>query len=468
MATFLIVDDEETFSKNAARFLEKGGHTVRTAATGGAGLCAFAECSPDAVVLDYRLPDIDGIAVIARIREQDATVPILMITGHGSIELAVEAMKAGANDLLTKPVALADLRQRLVVLAQRQLESSRLQYYEARDRTAGGLDAIIGESTAIRDLRDRIARITDVVVDGAMPPVLIIGETGTGKELVARACHFGSARREKPFIELNCAAIPANLLESELFGHERGAFTDARERKHGLIEAADGGTLFLDEIGEMDIGMQAKLLKVIEDGKLRRVGSVQERKVDICVLAATNQDLEERIRLGAFRADLYFRLAVLKIRVPALCERTGDALVLARHFLAEFARRYRKPGIRFAPAAEAVIAGHGWPGNVRELRNVVEQAVLLAAGEVISIGELMLSQAPVAVVAAPAAATPPVSADVADTGSSLDRVEREMLLQALNVASGNVSKAARELGVSRDTLRYRMEKHGLAGGRAGS
>ena len=417
MATFLIVDDEETFSKNAARFLEKGGHTVRTAATGGAGLSAFAECSPDAVVLDYRLPDIDGIAVIARIRAQDATVPILMITGHGSIELAVEAMKAGANDLLTKPVALADLRQRLVQLAQRQLDASRLQYYEARDRTAGGLDAIVGESAVMRDLRDRIGRVADVVVDGAIPPVLIIGETGTGKELVARACHFGSARRDKPFIELNCAAIPANLLESELFGHERGAFTDAKERKHGLIEAADGGTLFLDEIGEMDIGMQAKLLKVIEDGKLRRVGSVQERKVDVCVLAATNQDLEERIRLGAFRADLYFRLAVLKVRVPALRERAGDAPLLARHFLVEFARRYRKPGIRFAPGVEAAIEAHAWPGNVRELRNVVEQAVLLAGGETIDAGELMLPQASAAVMASAAnRPPPPLSADAADSG----------------------------------------------------
>ena len=466
MATFLIVDDEETFSKNAARFLEKGGHTVRTAATGGAGLSAFAECSPDAVVLDYRLPDIDGIAVIARIRAQDATVPILMITGHGSIELAVEAMKAGANDLLTKPVALADLRQRLVQLAQRQLDASRLQYYEARDRTAGGLDAIVGESAVMRDLRDRIGRVADVVVDGAIPPVLIIGETGTGTELVARACHFGSARRDKPFIELNCAAIPANLLESELFGHERGAFTDAKERKHGLIEAADGGTLFLDEIGEMDIGMQAKLLKVIEDGKLRRVGSVQERKVDVCVLAATNQDLEERIRLGAFRADLYFRLAVLKVRVPALRERAGDAPLLARHFLVEFARRYRKPGIRFAPGVEAAIEAHAWPGNVRELRNVVEQAVLLAGGETIDAGELMLPQASAAVMASAAnRPPPPLSADAADSGSTLERVEREMLLQALTEAGGNVSKAARELGVSRDTLRYRMEKHGLAGGR---
>jgi two-component system response regulator AtoC len=472
MATFLIVDDEETFSKNAAKFLEKGGHTVRTAATGGAGISAFTECSPDAVVLDFRLPDIDGLTVIARIRALDAAVPILMITGHGSIELAVEAMKAGANDLLTKPVALGDLRQRLVQLAQRQLEATRLQYYETRERGTGGLGAIVGDSAVMHELRERIARIADVDVKGAVPPVLIIGETGTGKELVARACHFGSARRDRPFIEINCAAIPANLLESELFGHERGAFTDAKERKHGLIEAADGGTLFLDEIGEMDVGMQAKLLKVIEDGKLRRVGSLQERKVDVCVLAATNQDLEERIRQGAFRADLYFRLAVLKIRVPALRDRDGDALVLARHFLAEFARRYRKPGIRFDSTAEAALAAHAWPGNVRELRNVVEQAVLLAGADVIAAGALMLPQPalPAAAPTAPpgvATATTASAADPADGGSTLDRVEREMLLQALAVSGGNVSKAARELGVSRDTLRYRMDKHGLGNGRSG-
>lgn len=455
MATILIIDDEETFLKNTARFLDKAGHTVLTATTAAAGLEAFAKGSPDAVVVDFRLPDRDGIAVIRCLRDLDTRVPILMITGHGNIELAVEAMKAGANDLLTKPVALSELRQRLGTLTERLRAADRLRYFEAREREAG--QTIIGESPAIRVLRERLARIAEVDDSEGLPPVLITGETGTGKELVARACHFGSRRSGQPFIELNCAAIPANLLETELFGHERGAFTDAKERKIGLLEAAEGGTLFLDEIGEMDLALQAKLLKVIEDRRFRRIGSVLERQVNLRIIAATNQDLEERIPRGAFRADLYFRLRVLQLAIPPLRQREGDALVLARHFLAAFARRYRKDGLEFSGAAEAAMAAHSWPGNVRELRNVVEQAVLLTRGTEITPADLLLP--------APQP-TPPWSAPLqspAGNGSALARIEREMLTKALADTAGNVSKAARVLGISRDTLRYRMEKHGLSG-----
>ena len=456
MASILIIDDETTLARNAARFLEKGGHGATTASTGREGLKLFGELRPDAVVLDFRLPDMDGLAVIAAIRADDTQVPIIMITGHGSIELAVAAMKAGANDLLTKPVALGELRQRIAQLTQRQLESSRLQYYEARERDRSQLDAIVGSSPAVAELRDRIARIAGVEGIETLPPVLIIGETGTGKELVARACHFCSPRRDKPFVELNCAAIPASLLESELFGHERGAFTDALERKLGLLEAADGGTLFLDEIGEMDRGLQAKLLKVLEDGRLRRLGSVQERQVNVRIVAATNQDLEKHIEAGLFRADLYFRLRVLQIHVPPLNAREGDVLVLARHFLADFAHRYRKGALELTPAAERLLVDHDWPGNVRELRNLMEQAALLASDSLIGPDDLPLS--PARRLGNPAAA--------ADTGTSaLERVERDLLVQALADTRGNVSQAARQLGISRDTLRYRMEKHGLPGKR---
>ncbi|WP_300439627.1 sigma-54 dependent transcriptional regulator [Zoogloea sp.] len=456
MTSILIIDDETTLARNAARFLEKGGHGATTASTGREGLKLFGELQPDAVVLDFRLPDMDGLAVIAAIRADDAQVPIIMITGHGSIELAVEAMKAGANDLLTKPVALGELRQRIAQLTQRQRENSRLQYYEARERDRSQLDAIVGASPAVAELRDRIARIASVEGIETLPPVLIIGETGTGKELVARACHFCSPRRDKPFVEVNCAAIPASLLESELFGHERGAFTDARERKLGLLEAADGGTLFLDEIGEMDRGLQAKLLKVLEDGRLRRLGSVQERQVNVRILAATNQDLEKHIEAGLFRADLYFRLRVLQIHVPPLNAREGDVLVLARHFLADFAQRYRKGALQLSPAAERLLVDHDWPGNVRELRNLMEQAALLASDSLIGPDDLPLSPA----------RRPGNPAAAPDTGTSaLERVERDLLVQALADTRGNVSQAARQLGISRDTLRYRMEKHGLPGKR---
>ncbi|HNE38898.1 sigma-54 dependent transcriptional regulator [Accumulibacter sp.] len=457
MPAILIIDDEETFVKNAARFLAKSGHEVSTALTASAGLELFGATAPDAVILDYRLPDMDGVSLIQRLRTHDQAVPIVMITGHGSIELAVDAMKAGANDLLTKPVALSDLRQRLENLTRRQLDSSRLRYFEAREHDAR--QQILGESPAIVALRTRIARIAEAQGAHSLPPVLITGETGTGKELVARAFHYDGARCSRPFIELNCAAIPATLLEAELFGHERGAFTDAKERRIGLLEAADGGTLFLDEVAEMDLALQAKLLKVIEDGRFRRIGSVHERQADLRIVAATHQDLEERIGQGAFRADLYFRLRVLQVNVPPLRERAGDALLLAGRFLDEFAHRYRRVSLRFSAQAARAITEHHWPGNVRELRNVVEQAVLLSTDSEIGLQDLCLPARRTTGEAT--AGTMPTAAREAADGSTLDRLEREALIGALTDAGHNVSQAARTLGISRDTLRYRMEKHRL-------
>jgi two-component system, NtrC family, response regulator AtoC len=456
MTSILIIDDEETFARNAARYLERAGHLVQTAHTLTEGMQLFEAQRPEVVVLDYRLPDGTGLELIQRIRRLDEAVHLMLITGHGTIELAVEAMKAGAHDLLTKPVALSDLRERLAALTQRQRASGRLRYFEARERNADHV--ILGESGPVQALRERIDRIAAVDGEGMLPPVLIMGETGTGKELVARACHYQSARRDKPFIELNCAAFPQNLLETELFGHERGAFTDAKERKLGLLEAADGGTLFLDEVGELDVLLQAKLLKVIEDGRFRRVGSVQEQQVYVRIVAATNQALEDRVARGLFRADLYFRLRVLQVQVPPLRERTGDALLLARHFCQLFAQRYRRGILGMSEQAQAAIAAHAWPGNVRELRNVMEQAVLLCSGQSISAIDLMLPASSGLVQVS--VRVPGAEAD-AEAGSTLDRVERELLVKALAEARHNVSQAARALGISRDTLRYRLEKHGL-------
>jgi two-component system, NtrC family, response regulator AtoC len=455
MSSILIIDDEETYAKNAARFLARAGHETATAATLTQGLQLFRELAPDVVILDYRLPDGTGLEFLQKARATESDAHIILITGHGTIELAVEAMKAGADDLLTKPVALSALRDRITALAQRQRASSRLKFFEAREREAS--HSIRGESSAMLALVQRIERIAAVEGDGMLPPVLITGETGTGKELVARACHFWSARRDQPFIEINCAALPAQLLENELFGHERGAFTDAKERKIGLIEAADGGTLFLDEVGEMDLSLQAKLLKVIEDGRFRRIGSVQEQQVHVRIVAATNRELEQRVDDGAFRADLYFRLRVLQLNVPALREREGDAVLLAQHFCQEFAQRYRRPLLRLSPEAQALVQAHHWPGNVRELRNVMEQAVLLAAGDLITAQDLMLPASAVRALEAPPAPGKEPSAGAA--GSVLERMERDMLVNALRDAQNNVSQAARLLGISRDTLRYRMEKH---------
>jgi two-component system response regulator AtoC len=474
MPHILIVDDEATFARNAARFLERAGHELTVAGTVSEGRAAFGACRPDIVVLDHRLPDGTGMQLLEELRAQDASVPIVLITGHGSIALAVEAMKAGADDLLTKPVSLSDLRQRIEKLAQRQREASRLRYFEGREREAP--NALLGQAPAMEALRARIERIAALDGGGLLPPILITGETGTGKELVARACHYGGPRAPQPFVEINCAALPATLLETELFGHERGAFTDARQRKLGLLEAADGGTLFLDEVGDMELALQAKLLKVIEDGRYRRIGAVQERQAQVRIVAATNQDLEARVAQGLFRADLYFRLRVLQLQVPPLRERAGDALLLARHFCAQFAQRYRRAGLHLTPEAEAAIERHSWPGNVRELRNLLEQAVMLARGPAITRDELMLPPAP-AVPPAPSAPTAPSPSSAApghatmaptppEAGapvSALDRAEREQIVQAMQAAQHNISLAARMLGISRDTLRYRLDKHGLRG-----
>ncbi len=461
MAIVLIVDDEATFARNAARFLERAGHQASVAGTVAQAQAMLREQAPDVVVLDYRLPDGTGMDLIQHIRSSEAQLPIVLITGHGSIELAVQAMKAGANDLLTKPVGLPELRSRVEALARHQRDASRLQYFEAREREAG--HELIGDSPAMQALRERIDRIAAIDSEGMRPPVLITGETGSGKELVARGCHYRSPRRHQPFVEINCAAMPAQLVEAELFGYERGAFTDAKQRKLGLLEAADGGTLFLDEIGDMDLLQQAKLLKVIEDGRLRRIGGVQEQQVALRIVAATHQDLEARVAQGAFRADLYFRLRVLQLKVPPLRERAGDALLLARHFCQGFAQRYRRPQLRLSAAAEAAIARHDWPGNVRELRNLIEQAVMLAPGSEIGAADLMLPDTAPAAVGVPGTTGPAAEAALpaGASGSVLERLEREQLVAAMQAAGQNVSLAARQLGITRDTLRYRLDKHGL-------
>lgn len=456
MSNILVVDDEETFLKNTAKFLARSGHAVAMAGTVKEGLALFQSSPPDAIVLDYRLPDGTGLEFIQRVREADPQVHIVLITGHGTIELAVEAMKAGATDLMTKPVSLRELAVRLESILQTQRDSGRLKYLEAKDRSAEY--AILGAHPAIEAMKQRIERMAKIEGVGMLPPILITGETGTGKELVARACHFQSPRAHKPFVEINCAAIPANLLETEVFGHERGAFTDAKDRRIGLLEAANGGSLFLDEIGDMDLNLQAKLLKVIEDGRFRRVGAVQEQQVNVRLIAATNQNLDNRVAQGQFRADLYFRLRVLQVPIPPLRERGSDALLLASHFCEVFAQRYRKGKVVLDSSAEQAIQHHFWPGNVRELRNLMEQAVLLATTDRLHATDLMLPAVRPSRAEAPMGNPHPPAED----GSKLDVVERELLIKALANAQNNVSQAARDLGISRDTMRYRLEKHGIA------
>jgi DNA-binding NtrC family response regulator len=452
----LIIEDEETLARNIAAYLRRAGYETAHAEDAERGLALLGAFAPDVVLLDYNLPGMDGLEALRRIREIDRRVKVIMMTGHGSVRIAVEAMKASAFDYVAKPVVLAELRSMIDKAIGDERRDEALAHAQ-RGAGNAGLAAIVGESPPVRALKDTIRQLIAGEAglgEAVPPPVLITGETGAGKELVARAIHYEGARSARPFVEINCGSIPGNLLESELFGYERGAFTDAKERKIGLVEAADGGTLFLDEVGDMELALQVKLLRVLEEKVIRRLGSVRDRVVNVRILSATNRPLEDLVADGRFRSDLLFRLRIVALHVPPLRERPGDALLLAESFLARFAASYGKRDLALAPVARDAIASYGWPGNVRELRNVVEQAVLLAQGSLLDEGSLRLSSGFGA--AATARATPPVAA-----GKTLDEVEREMLARALEQTGWNVTRAAAALGVSRDTLRYRIAKFGM-------
>ena len=460
----LVIEDEAVLAKNILIYLERYGYEVHLAQSAEEGLGLLDSVHPDAVLLDFNLPGIHGLEALARIRAFDPGIRVLMLTGHGNVEMAVDAMKAGAFDFLTKPVALSKLRLLLDKAIDETRRDSALDYYQKRDAQSAVLEGLLGKSPPMLALKQTIAQLVQAesqMRDADAPAVLVLGETGTGKEGVARALHFTGPRHAKPFVELNCAALPAQLLESELFGHERGAFTDARERKLGMVETAEGGTLFLDEIGDMGIALQAKLLRLLEEKTVRRIGSVREQRVDVRIVAATHRPLEALVREGRFRADLYFRLGVVQMRLAPLRERGHDILLLARHFLQHHAARYGKPVPALADAAEDVLLNHRWPGNVRELRNVIEQAVLLNSGAVIAARQLALSHLGSDLTAAPDRVASESTAHQLPAERTLPEMERQALVNALQLSEGNVTRAARELGISRDTLRYRIEKYGL-------
>jgi two-component system response regulator AtoC len=456
----LLVEDNATLAKNIATSLRQHGYTVRIAAHGTQGLSQADAFPTDVALVDYNLPGMDGLEVLRRLRTQSPRVKTIMITGHGSVEIAVEAMKSGACDYLSKPVALGD-----VLLAVEQamgpLPVAVPGDVPVPSPPRAGLERLLGESPPMLALKEALLRLFEAeasLKDHDRPTVLVTGETGTGKELVARAIHDGGPLRGGPFVELNCAALPAALVESELFGFERGAFTDARERKQGIVELARGGTLFLDEIGELDLPVQSKLLKLIEDRVTRRLGGLRETHTHVRIVAATNQLLERQVARGEFRADLYFRLRIVHLHVPALRQRGADILLLARHFLAAHGERYGKAGLRLTPAGERLLLDYPWPGNVRELRNCLEQAVLMAQGDVIDAEQLVLS--PTASAGWEPAATTAVGA-LPEQGLVLEEVEGTLMRQALLRTRWNVTRAAKLLGMSRDTLRYRIEKFDL-------
>jgi DNA-binding NtrC family response regulator len=456
----LIVEDERVLAEAMTDYLARHGFETAMAGSGEAALDAIHRSEPDLVVLDYQLPGMDGLEVLREIRQRAPQAEVVMLTAHGSVKTAVEAMRAGAFDYLTKPVDLEELALVLGRARSHARLERELRLLQSAGRGAPG-ERIVGTSEATRSLRAQVERLAGLDQGpGGAPPVLISGETGTGKGLVARAIHDLSPRAERPFVEVNCGAIPAQLLESEMFGYERGAFTDARAAKPGLFEAADGGTLFLDEVGAMPLALQVKLLKAIEDRSVRRLGGLRQKTVDVRIVAATNADLDRSAQEGTFRADLLYRLKVLTLVLTPLRSRPEDVVPLARHFLAEAGRRYRRPR-RLTPDAEASLRAYEWPGNVREVANVIERAVLLHEGEEIGAGVLGLPALARGGALVEVGGGGGVKIDFSQGGLSLSELERTLIVEALKATGGNRRRAAELLGISVETLRYRMEKHAL-------
>jgi len=452
VASLLVIEDEALLGRQIARALAAAGHEVRVEASAAAGIAAFEASAPDLVLLDLRLPDQSGLDVLERLRALDAEPPVVLMTAYGSVADAVEAMRRGAADYLQKPLDLEELRLLVERVLARTRRDRELAWLRRRDRALP--EGLIGRDPALVAVFDQARRIREAgLPPGKRPAILISGETGTGKGMVARALHevLGGG----PFLEVNCTAMPETLVEAELFGHERGSFTDAKTERVGLFEAAEGGMLFLDEIGHASLSTQAKLLKVIEDKRVRRLGSSRERAVDVHVIAATNRDLDEAVAAREFREDLLHRLRVLSVEVPPLRARSGDLALLARHFCAELGALYGR-ALELAPAGLAELERYPWPGNVRELRNVIERAVLLASGATLG------SEVFAALLRPPARDAEADPFRLPEGGISLEALERDLIRQALERAGGNRTRAAALLGLTRDTLRYRLEKYGIA------
>ncbi|MEJ5360031.1 MAG: sigma-54 dependent transcriptional regulator [Desulfobacterales bacterium] len=440
-ARILVVDDELIMRESLARWLERDGHAVATAASGEEALAKCREARYDILLLDIKLEGMSGLEVLRRIKEEDPDAAVIMITAYGSIPTAIEAMKNGAADYLLKPFEPEELGVVIENLLRRREQARETLYLRERVREAARFENLIGQSPAMQQVFQLIA---DVAPTDA--PVLIDGETGTGKGLAARAVHSLSARREGPFVAVHCAAIPETLMESELFGHMRGAFTDAKETKRGRLEMAHGGTLFLDEIGEVGMRTQIDLLRVLEDGVFYRVGGTQPLEADFRVIAATNLDLERAVREGRFRGDLFYRLNVVRITMPPLRHRKQDIPLLAEHFLRRYALEARRPVERIGRDALDAMMVYDWPGNVRELENAIERAVVVGKGPQIRAEDLPITARP----SAPAG--PAVR---------LEEVEREHIRRVLDECGWNITRSARRLGIDRSTLYGKIRRWGL-------
>ncbi|MDP2307288.1 MAG: sigma-54 dependent transcriptional regulator [Pseudomonadota bacterium] len=451
----LVCDDEELIRWSLCEHLGQEGYRTISVTNGKECLEAVREHAPAIVLMDIKMPVMDGITALRALRESDPDLPVIMITAHGGVESAIEATRLGASGYLPKPF---DLREASLAV-RRALEEVRLkrEVHYLRTREHSGYAEIVGESPTMRRMFETLRRLERIDT----PTVLIQGESGTGKDLVARAIHGRGPRRAANYMEIDCTALPEHLMESELFGHERGAFTDARTTKRGLFEVAAGGVLFLDEIGELPMGMQAKLLRALENRKFRRVGGVADIALDAAIITATNRSLRDEVKAGRFREDLFFRLHVVPIEVPALRERREDIPMLVQVFIEKLNRTLGRTVRGTSAGAMEMLQRYRWPGNVRELRNVVERTVILLPGEIIQPSDLPPEiRLSAETTRGGGGACPFV---LPEEGVDLEAVERGLLEQALTRTSGNQSAAARLLGITRYALRYRMEKFGADG-----
>jgi DNA-binding NtrC family response regulator len=446
----LVVDDEELIQVWMSERLRASGYAVATASTGAEATIKLKELNPDLMLLDLRLPDGNGIQLLEGFREIDRELVVIMVTAYGEIQAAVEAVKAGAYDFIEKPVEFDSL----LLNIEKGLEKRRLRQEVAFHREQHRWRFANIDLVARSPVMGTILQTVRKVAQAESATVLISGESGTGKDLVARAIHAWSPRADRPFLEINCSALPDSLVESELFGHERGAFTDARARKLGLAELADGGTLFLDEVGDMPTNTQPKVLRFLEDSRFKRVGGTIDVRVDVRLIAATNHDLEEMVHSGDFRSDLYFRLRVVPIHIPPLRERPEDIEPLALLFLEQLSRDLRRDPVNLSDAALQVLEAYRWPGNVRELKNLLERVLILEHAREIHLDHLPLE------VRQPRDGLSEVGGvrHASPEGLRLVDAEKDLIRRALLRTQGNVTRAASLLGISRDTLRYRLTK----------
>jgi nitrogen regulation protein NR(I) len=464
VAHVLIVDDELNIRRVLAAMLKREGYEVTTAADGEQALAVLEKTPVHVVVTDLVMPRVGGLELLRRVSAEYPDVPVILITAHGSVDSAVAALKAGAFDYITKPFEQDELKK-VIAKAARAHDLERQNVHPGTGE--GDRPPLVGQSHAMRAIYDMVARVAE-----SPSTVLITGESGTGKELIAHALHRGSSRREKPLIKVNCAAIPKDLVESELFGYERGAFTGAVGSKPGRFELADGGTLFLDEIGEIPVEIQVKLLRALQESEFERVGGIKTLRVDVRLIAATNRDLKQLIAEGRFREDLFYRLAVVPIALPPLRDRKEDIPLLVDHFIEKYDRRLGKRVVGIEPEALQILMAYSWPGNIRELENLMERSVLFADGpliEAVSLPDSLRERGvgpPV-----PIAAVGPLGAIVAPSGASMKEIvrhaqaelEKELITRALAETGGNVTRAAKRLQISRKSLQVKMKELGLRG-----